>query len=85
MRTDRGTRMTARLCGAVAAVCPPGVGRWEEAWTLTAPTDRAFMAALRKWEQDENPGTVAALKAAFDAHVNAWKKVVELWRKQSDS
>ena len=76
--------MCGRLAAAVAAVVAGGVGRWDEAWTLTAATDRRFMAALRKWEADETTGTTAELRAAFDAHVEAWKQVSLLWKRRDE-
>lgn len=82
--TTRGGRMAARLAAAVAAVVPAELGRWPEAWERTAETDARFMRALRRWEERQDRGTSAALRAAFDAHVEAWKRTAELWRKRKE-
>lgn len=72
--------MCARLVAAIAAEVPAEVGRWDEAWRMTAATDRQFMDALATWEADESAENVAKLRAAFDAHVETWRTVAELWR-----
>lgn len=81
--TGRAERMNLRMCSAITAIAPPGVGRWPEAWKLTAEADRRWIRALKKWEQNENAETTAELRVAFDAFLEAWKAVVVEWRRQA--
>ena len=81
-RRERGTELCRRLSSAVAAIAPPGIGRWEKAWQIVGPADSAFMAALTGWEADPTDTAMARVEFAYKAVLHAWAGAASEYEKE---
>ena len=82
-RRIRGKELCRRLCAEVAEIAPPGIGRWEPAREITAPSDAAFVEALTAWEVDPGPATLASVRRAYRDVLDAWRRASADYARQS--
>lgn len=79
-RTERANRLCRRLAGDVAAIAPAGLGTWDRAWEIVDPPSAELLAALTAWEATGDEEAVAAVKAAYDAVLAAWREAARQYR-----
>lgn len=79
-RTEKARRLCARLAGDVAAIAPAGLGTWDQAWAIVDPPSAELLAALTAWEATGDDDTVAAVKVAYDAVLDAWREAARQYR-----
>ena len=78
-RQTRGTDLCRRLSERIASLCPPGIGSWEDVWTIVEPDSAEFLAALALWEATETDAAQSAVRRAYDNVVSAWRGAVTKW------
>ncbi|HKK08770.1 MAG TPA: hypothetical protein VKA44_07795 [Gemmatimonadota bacterium] len=73
-RRERERLICQRVTRRIGEVAPEGIGRWDPAWEIVAPPSDAFLDVLDAWLNDDSPDTRAALQAAADDLVRAWRE-----------
>ena len=77
MNADMHLKVTIalrQLAAAVAAVTPPGIEGWPEAWAMTASTDANVVIAVTAFEAAPNDRTRDGVKSAYCAALAAWRE-----------
>lgn len=77
--TERGCLICARVAKRIGEVAPKGLGHWEEAWDIVAGPSDEFFDRLHEWESRDAPDTRAALEAAVNEFVRAWRRAAQAW------
>jgi hypothetical protein len=84
-RRERGRLLCGHLAADVVKLAPEGVGRWERAWEIVAAADADFILALAHWEATGLDADKPALRAAYFAVLDAWKRAATEYRSQLDT
>lgn len=71
-RRMEGTRIASHLARTIAIQAPGPIT--PETWEAVAESDRAFMAALKTWEQSGTDEDKAKLREAYRAVLKAWSE-----------
>jgi hypothetical protein len=82
-RCTEGARIAGHLCRAIAELAPadvpPGV------WDSVAPSDRAFMAALKRWQDSGTEADKEALREAYRGVLVAWRTALETTHRRDET
>ncbi len=70
-----------RLTRDVDAIAPPGIGKWDRAWQMTAAADRDFRVALAAWEATGTEANRLRVRDAYDAVLDAWREAAQRFAK----
>jgi hypothetical protein len=84
-RADAAWTIARRVADRVGMVAPPGLGRWEPAWSIVEFPSLAFLDALHQWEVASDPSPVeektlrSEVRRAATDLVAAWADAAVAW------
>jgi hypothetical protein len=81
-RAEKATALCRRLNHDVAEIAPPGIGHWDDVWTMTASADTGFMLRLVDWERTGEEPERLALRDAYWGVLEAWRDAVRAYERE---
>lgn len=73
-RREKGRRLCRRLAEDVAAIAPPGLGLWPQAWETVQRPSTELLDVLLEWQRTGDATLVARIRELYDATVESWRE-----------
>lgn len=80
MSGDERARVMRNIMKRIQKYDVPGLGKSQEAWTLTSEAHDALIAAVDAWYMNDNPVTKQDVRIAADRFVESWRVASETYK-----
>ena len=81
-RAEAARKLCCQLGTDVAAIAPPGIGRWPPAWAIVDAATVELMIALAAWESTGLEEDRARVRAWYYRVIAAWKDAARRYERE---